>query len=122
MTEAEIQKELYKRFKAEYPLYIKSFQASLNGVNLSAFGKRRFQIINSLKAQGLCVGQADVFIAIPRDGYHGKYVELKTQTGKVSDDQIQFGDAMKRQGYDFEVAYGIEQAWSSIKTYVDCAE
>ena len=106
MREADIQRELFERFKAEYPKYIKSFQASLNGVQL---GRNRFAIINSLKAQGMCVGQADIFLAIPRAGFCGKYIELKTLTGKPpTQDQLDFGDAMLEQGYLFEVAKGLD--------------
>jgi hypothetical protein len=118
MSEADIQKELFERFKAEYPEYIKSFQASLNGVQL---GRNRFAIINSLKAQGMCVGQSDIFLAIPRAGFCGKYIELKTLTGKPpTQDQLDFGDAMLEQGYLFEVAKGLDAGWDAIKTYVDC--
>lgn len=118
LTEFEIQRDLYKRFRVEYPELIKSFQASLNGVNLSAFGKRKFAIINSMKSNGMCVGQSDIFLAVPRHGFCGKFIELKTLTGKPSQAQLDFGDEMLSLGYAFEVAKGYDAGWSAIKTYL----
>lgn len=119
MKESDIQREVYSRFKDNYPLYIRSFQASLNGVNLGRF---RFAIINALKAQGMCIGQSDIFIAVPRAGYHGKFIELKTDLRNATEEQLKFGDAMIRQGYAFEVAKGLDAAWSAIESYMDCQE
>ena len=119
MSEADIQKELFSRFKREYPDLEKCFQASLNGVRL---GKNRFAIISSLKAQGMCIGQADIFLSIPRAGFNGKYIELKTIKGTPTQDQLDFGDEMLRQGYAFEIAKGLDAGWDAIKTYIDCQE
>jgi len=118
LNEFEIQRDLYKRFKIEYPDMIQCFQASLNGVNLSAFGKRKFAMINAMKSSGMCVGQSDIFIAVPRHNFCGKYIELKTRTGKPTQAQLDFGDKMLEMGYAFEIAKGYDAGWAAIKSYL----
>jgi len=120
MKESEIQKKAFKWFCATYPDYIKSFQCSLNGVNLGG-GKKAAIIINNLKSQGMCVGQSDVFIAVPKGLYHGAYFELKTLTGTTSDDQIDFGERMVKLGYYFAIVKGLDSTLDGMAKYMSLA-
>lgn len=116
--EAKIQKSIFDWYCVQYPEYEKSFQCSLNGVNLGG-GRNAAIIINNLKAQGMCIGQSDIFIAVGRHGFHGKYIELKTLTGKPTQSQLEFGDDMLERGYAFEVAKGFDACRDAIGSYMN---
>jgi len=117
MSEAEIQRNVFKWFKAMWPNYEKSFQASMNGVNLG-ISRQAAIIRTNMKAQGMCVGQSDIFLAIPRHGFHGKYIELKTLTGKPTQDQLEFIDVMVDQGYMAEICKGEQACKDAIESYI----
>jgi hypothetical protein len=117
--ESDIQKAVYKWFWLQYPKYKRSFQSSLNGINIPSDPKTVSIIINSMKAQGMCLGQSDIFIAVARHGFNGKYIELKTMTGKPTQAQLDFGDDMVEQGYAFEVVKGFDACIGAIKSYMN---
>ena len=79
----------------------------------------RIKIIKSLKAQGMCVGQSDIFIAVPRHGFHGKFIELKEGKNKATQDQFDFIDDMVDQGYAAEVVTGFDAAKDSVMAYME---
>lgn len=57
---------------------------------------------------GLCVGSSDI-IGITQDGRF-LAVEVKTPTGRVTEDQIRFIDAIRRKGGVAGVARSVEDA------------
>ena len=57
---------------------------------------------------GLCVGSSDI-IGITPDGRF-LAVEVKTKTGRVSDEQQRFIDAVRRKGGVAGVARSVEEA------------
>jgi hypothetical protein len=119
LTEAQIQKELVKWFKCQYPDYDMCLQASLNGINIPGNRAKVAIIINAMKAQGMVKGQSDIFLSVPRHGYHGKYIELKTDTGKPTEEQLKFIDKVLAQGYCAEIVRGLESAKDAIKSYLE---
>ena len=116
--ESNIQKAVFKWYCLQYPKYKRSFQSSLNGIFIPGTPKIRAQIVNSMKSQGMCVGQSDIFIALPRHGFHGKYIELKTLKGRPTKEQLEFGDDMVDQGYAFEIVKGLDACRSAISSYM----
>ena len=117
--EADTQKAIFKWFCLQYPAYKKCFQASLNGISLSGNIKSRARTISIAKSQGMCIGQSDIFLAVIRGGFAGLYVELKEGYNKATDDQLEFGQEMLRQGYDFEIATGFKACQDAIKRYMN---
>ena len=77
-----------------------------------------------LKAEGVKAGVSDVFLPVPRLGYHGMWAELKREKyrnhtkGGRSDDQIKFQDAMKQQGYYCVTCYGWEEMVGKLVEYM----
>ena len=71
-----------------------------------------------LKRSGVKAGVWDNFIAIPRNNYHGLFVELKAGKNKLSDKQITFGDAVGMQMYKCVVAWSYEDARRAIEDYL----
>ena len=44
-------------------------------------------------------GYPDLFLAVPRGGYHGLYVELKSNRGRLTDEQEMMLALLAEQGY-----------------------
>lgn len=62
------------------------------------------------KATGLKSGVPDVFLPVPRGGYHGLFIEFKTEKGKVSDTQKQWLADLAVQGYHVVVCRDMSEA------------
>lgn len=85
-----------------------------------------------LKDEGLRAGTFDLFLAVPRAptplialalghnlrGYSGLFCEMKTATGRVSLDQIQFKKAVEAQGYRAVVCRSQNEAVGAIIEYL----
>ena len=71
-----------------------------------------------LKRMGVKSGVSDLFIAIPKEGYHGMWLELKAPKGKLSDNQMKFMRDMSEQGYLAVCSMGFEVAKKAILEYL----
>lgn len=80
-------------------------------------GKRSISFGRKLKKMGMRSGVYDLFIAMPKHGYHGMWLELKSKKGKLSAKQIMFGKDMEKQNYLPCVAWSLEDAMNIIKLY-----
>ena len=74
---------------------------------------------NTLKAEGLRPGTPDLVIPSPRGGYFGVFLEMKTKTGKLSENQSQFLEQAKKYGYYCVVAYGADEAIQHLESYLN---
>lgn len=72
----------------------------------------------NLKRQGVRPGVSDVFLPTARGGYHGLYIEMKSKTGKPSDNQREFVEAMIGEGYKAIFCYGADEAICAIEKYL----
>lgn len=80
-------------------------------------GKRSLSYGKKLKDMGFRAGIADLLIAMPRKGYHGAWIELKSKSGKLSPMQVKFLADMSEQGYFTTVCYSIDDAIQKIEWY-----
>jgi hypothetical protein len=80
-------------------------------------GKRTPQYGWRLKSIGLLPGVWDLFIACGRQGYIGAWIELKSANGRLTPEQVVFGNNMEQQGYFTAVCYSIESAINTIQWY-----
>lgn len=74
-----------------------------------------------LKAEGVKGGVADVFLPVPRMGFHGLYIEMKKADGvpsNVSKEQLDFGRFVTERGYLWYVCFGWKQAAGLIECYM----
>lgn len=69
---------------------------------------------------GMKPGVPDVCLPVPRGTYHGLYIELKTPSGKPSDEQKWWHDQLVKQGYFALVVYGLDGAIDAIEWYLNC--
>lgn len=71
-----------------------------------------------LKAMGTLAGVSDYLLPVARGTYHGLFLELKTDKGKLSEKQADFLEAVKKQGYCGLVAKGWQEAAEMIINYL----
>ena len=83
-------------------------------------GGRRNKITGArLKAEGVVAGVPDVFLASPRQGVHGLYIEMKRQRGgTVQATQKELITALRQAGYRVEVCKGWWEAREVIENYL----
>lgn len=81
-------------------------------------GHRHIAVARKLKAEGVKSGVPDLCIAWPGGGYHGLYIEYKTETGKATQSQRSWIKALSEKGYRAEVCKGVDQAIRVITEYL----
>ena len=72
-----------------------------------------------LKAQGVKPGVPDICLPVARRGYHGLYIEMKADGGRLSKDQKERLSALREQGYAAYVCRGWESARRLIMKYYE---
>lgn len=82
-------------------------------------GSRHVAEAISLKKQGVKKGVSDLFLPIPKNGFHGLWIEIKAKKGRVSPEQQAWIDDMLALGYAAIVAYGADAAITGIKSYME---
>lgn len=72
-----------------------------------------------LKRTGVKRGVPDICLPVARHGCHGLYIELKRVKGShISREQLQWMDALARQGYQCAICKGWEMARDVIVDYL----
>ena len=71
-----------------------------------------------LKAEGVRAGVSDLFLAVPRHGKAGAWIEVKAIGGRESDVQAEFQTEMRRLGYRAVTVYGADEAIRFLKDYI----
>lgn len=71
-----------------------------------------------LKAEGVRAGVPDLFVCVPRGGFHGLYLELKSPIGRLRPDQVTFMASATSQGYLCEVSRDFSHATKFIENYL----
>lgn len=84
-----------------------------NGGNLSKAQRGRF------KAMGLKSGVSDLLLCLPKHGYAGLWIELKSMRGTATQGQRNWQDLMRRQGFAASIAYGWREAADLIVGYLE---
>lgn len=97
-------------------------------------GLRHIRVAQKLKREGVLSGVLDISVMVPRKAdskinsqlefdppYHGAFIEFKAGKNKMTKDQLQFAERMKKQGYYCALYYNTESAieftkwWFGIK-------
>ena len=71
-----------------------------------------------LKRMGMRKGFPDLFVTLPRLGYHGLFIEMKTDSGKLSEDQRKWLILLSKEGYLCRVCRSFDAAVEIINKYV----
>lgn len=117
ISEHEHQSLLVSWFNLQYPKLI--MFAIPNGTHLAGDTRARAIKMAKLKAEGLTPGVADLFLMLPKAGYHGLFIEMKSAKGTVSPDQSLFLSKAQLLGYQAHVCWSFDEAKSVIEKYME---
>lgn len=83
-------------------------------------GARNEAVGGKLKAEGVRAGVPDLCLPVPRDTWHGLYIEMKRRTGgQVRQAQRWWIDQLRSQGYRVAVCEGSDEAIELLEEYLD---
>ena len=100
----------FKANPVRYP-HLDMLHCSLNGVKLT-----KTQAVIA-KSQGMLSGVPDLFLPVPVGKYHGLYIEMKSEKGRVTENQEWFLSNAEGLGYKTVVCYSAKEAISAIQAY-----
>ena len=81
-------------------------------------GKRDARTAAILKRSGVKKGVPDLCLPVPKNGYHGLWIELKVGQNQPTFDQKRWLNALNRQGYLAKVCVGYSEAIQLIADYL----
>lgn len=81
-------------------------------------GKRSERYGALMKSLGMRKGASDLFIAVPRHGYGGAWIELKSADGTLSPEQKDFLADMKEQNFYTNVCWSVKESIDVIEWYL----
>lgn len=111
-NESQLQINCVKWFDLQYPeLKLNLFSIPNEGARTAANGAR-------MKAQGRRAGVADMFLAKHSTNSHGLFIEFKASNGKQSQQQKAFQNAVKTNGYRYEVITDFDSFKNLIQSYL----
>lgn len=99
-------------FDRTYPQYSGRLFAVPNG------GLRNKLVAMKLKTEGVRRGVPDLFLPVPSNGYHGLFIELKTENGRASAEQKEWLTFLDTMGYKAILCHGFEHASKEITCYL----
>lgn len=82
-------------------------------------GYRNIATAKRLKAEGVKPGVPDLCLPVAKGIYNGLYIELKTNKGRLSENQKKWLESLQNQGYYAVVAYSFDQAIGLLKSYIN---
>lgn len=71
-----------------------------------------------MKAEGVKRGVPDTCLPVAKSGYHGVYIEMKAQEGRISPEQAEWVSDLTKGGYYAVVAYGFVEARDHLLNYL----
>lgn len=112
--EHEEQVQFIQMVEAIYPPKISSLLHAIpNG------GDRDVRVAQNLKREGVRKGIPDLCFPVPRNGYHGLYIEMKRRKGgRVEKEQRYYIDMLRSLGYKAEICYGCDEALQVFSEYL----
>ncbi len=82
-------------------------------------GFRNIITATRLKRTGVKAGVPDLFLAIPKKGYHGLFIELKNGSkGKLSLNQKEWIKRLNKNGYKAVCCYSFDESIELINNYL----
>jgi hypothetical protein len=112
-SEHAMQAGCVRWFRAAFPEHAHLLFAIPNAGRRSAW--ERMQVLE----EGLLAGVPDLFLAVPRNGYHGLWMELKNgKAGRLTESQKRMITNLRNQDYAVEVIHSFEEFHKTIKEYL----
>lgn len=114
-SEDSIQMSCVSWFRIAHPELARLLHHSANE------GKRTTRIVHThagtrvvcsggarLKAMGMQTGFPDLFLAVPKRGMHGLFIEMKSETGRLEPSQREMLALLSEQGYATAVCRSLD--------------
>lgn len=72
------------------------------------------------KAMGVRAGFPDLFLAIPNNGYHGLFIEMKTEkkTSRMRENQKVYQELLTERGYAHSVCRSLHEFMDAVNRYL----
>lgn len=109
--EQHLQMQVIEYIRYQYPNIL--FFHTPNEGRKTPFERYLFQIMGGVS------GVPDLIILEPRKQYHGLFIEIKTDKGKPTENQLKFIDKLQTRNYFATFAYGFEEAKEIINNYLN---
>ena len=110
MTETQEQKQLVQWCRTD-PRFQFLFHIPTESVGGQGWMVRNRQM-------GVRAGVPDLFYPVPAGGYHGLFIEMKTEKGRLDPKQKRWIEILEAFGYKCVVAHGWEEAKNALLEYV----
>ena len=110
--EQRLQTGVMRWVDATFPEIAHLVMASAGGVRTSMS-----QAVK-MKSMGYRKGTPDIFVAVPKGGRHGLFLELKAIGGKASPEQNIMLANLQAQGYAAAVVVGFDQVKATLTAYL----
>lgn len=117
-TESDIAIDLVAWWEGHNPAHRTALIHIPNGAVLGGGLVLRARRGARLKKEGLRPGASDYFLALPRGGFAGLFLELKAIGKKPTADQLKFLAERAADGYCAQWAAGLDDAKKVIETYM----
>jgi len=99
-------------FDLQYPGLRLLLHHSPNG------GYRNSREAGRFKAMGTRAGFPDFALLVARGGYHGLFIELKSEKGRQTEHQKSYQKALEQQGYKYAVCRNVEEFILCVNNYL----
>ena len=117
--EHKIQVAFVDWFRLKFPKKKLLLFAVPNGAKLAGTPQQRAMQMNRLKAEGLTVGAADLFLSIPSADLAGLYIETKTEIGTQSKVQKEFEAAVVAEGFGYVIVKSLDEGIKAVESYLE---
>lgn len=115
-VESRIQQACVRWFRMQYPHLTPLLVAIPNG------GKRsRFEAA-IMKGEGVTAGVPDLLLALPSGNSHGLFIEMKSPTGKLTDNQRCQIAAFNLVGYPTVICNSIDKFIKDVSQHVSLSQ
>lgn len=115
--ESASQIQLVRWFKMQYPQYADLLVSYPAGLNLTVSQRVR------AKSMGLKAGVPDLILFVPMlkdEVFHPcLFIEMKTESGRLSEVQRHFHCQLRKLGYTIVVCHSASEGMDEIKKYLD---
>ena len=108
--ESKLQTACVTWFRLQYPNYL-LFAIQNGGVRNKAIG-------GIMKSEGMTAGVPDLFLAHATFESYGLFIEMKSKTGKLSQNQIYIRSKLELAGYHVEICNSFESFKQTIENYL----
>ena len=125
MQESYLQQEAVAWFRFQYPKYAHVL------IHVPNEGKRNTKMVRTkygmkvvcsggarLKAEGMVAGVADLLLLTPNKEYGSLAIEMKTQTGRLSESQKDWREEFEKAGNKYVVCRTFEQFMCEVVDYM----